>query len=573
MSRLPALQLGERREREFWLAFGALAIVLAAGIGLRDPWPADEPRFALVARTMVETGEWLFPRRGIELYSDKPPRFMWLQALSFLVVRSWRVAFLLPSLAAALGTLALVHDLVRRLWTRRAALHAMLLLGTTLLFAFQARAAQIDASVTFLVTLSMYGLLRHLLLGPDWRWYAIGCAAAGAGVALKGVGFLALLVLLPYAWARLKRWRMLTRVPWRDWRWALGPAMAVLPLLLWIVPMLFAAKLSGDAAYEAYANELLFRQTAMRYAASWHHAQPFWYFVPVIALLWIPASLTLPWAVGAWRRRLARRRDARVLLPLAWAVLVVGFFSLTPGKREVYILPALPMFVVALAPLLPGLLRLRGFRLLLWGTTALIGAALAGASIYALVASPGFATRMLAERGISPWWLTLAIGAAGLVAAVVARPHRASHAWLGFSAALWLLYGLWGYPLLDEARSGRAVMARVGEIMGPDAELGLVAWKEQNLLQADRHAIDFGFTQPAARQREAALLWLAEKPERRWLFLDGDALGRCIDRERAVAVGVSNRRTWYLARHEAVVPRCVDDGAKPAAATPPAAAT
>ena len=171
------MTLTERRQREFWIAFGALAFVLGAGLGLRDPWPADEPRFVLVAKTMVESGNWLFPQRGIEFYSDKPPVFMWLQSLAYLVLRSWRISFLVPSLAAALGTLALVYDLVRRLWTRRAALVAMLALGTTVLFAFQAKAAQIDATITFLVTLSAYGLLRHLLLGPDWRWYAIGFAS------------------------------------------------------------------------------------------------------------------------------------------------------------------------------------------------------------------------------------------------------------------------------------------------------------------------------------------------------------------------------------------------------------
>src|SRR5690606_37391776 len=32
-----------------WLLLAAL-VVLGAGLGLRDPWPSDEPRFALVAR-------------------------------------------------------------------------------------------------------------------------------------------------------------------------------------------------------------------------------------------------------------------------------------------------------------------------------------------------------------------------------------------------------------------------------------------------------------------------------------------------------------------------------------------
>jgi 4-amino-4-deoxy-L-arabinose transferase-like glycosyltransferase len=51
-------------------------------------------------------------------------------------------------------------------------------------------------------------------------------------------------------------------------------------------------------------------------------------------------TLGLPWLVPGWRRRLARR-DGRLLVLLGWAALVLLFFSASPGKRNVYILPAL----------------------------------------------------------------------------------------------------------------------------------------------------------------------------------------------------------------------------------------
>ena len=46
--------------RETWLFWLFALLILATGLGLRDPWPADEPRFALVAKQMVESGDWLF---------------------------------------------------------------------------------------------------------------------------------------------------------------------------------------------------------------------------------------------------------------------------------------------------------------------------------------------------------------------------------------------------------------------------------------------------------------------------------------------------------------------------------
>ena len=93
----------------------ALLLALAAGIGLRAPTPPDEPRFVLAARAMVETGQWLLPHRGSELYAEKPPVFMWIQAATYQVIGNWNLAFLLPSLLAGLATLWLSLDLARRL--------------------------------------------------------------------------------------------------------------------------------------------------------------------------------------------------------------------------------------------------------------------------------------------------------------------------------------------------------------------------------------------------------------------------------------------------------------------------
>jgi hypothetical protein len=72
---------------------------------------------------------------------------------------------------------------------------------SALMFSFQFKRAQIDPLITFLITLANWALLRHLLRGPDWRAYWLGCFAAGLGVITKGVGVIALLMLLPYALA------------------------------------------------------------------------------------------------------------------------------------------------------------------------------------------------------------------------------------------------------------------------------------------------------------------------------------------------------------------------------------
>ncbi len=201
-----------------WL-IGLACVLIGAGLGLRDPWPADEPRFALIARDMLATGDWLVPRVAADLYSQKPPMYFWLMAASMALTGSLRVGFLLPSLIAGTGTVLLVYDLLRRARGREVALAGALMLLLTFQFTWQARQAQIDATLCFLTTLSLYGLLRHLLVAPAPGWFVAGWAAAGLGVITKGVGFLPLLALLPVGVLAARGWPLATR---------LTPALAIL---------------------------------------------------------------------------------------------------------------------------------------------------------------------------------------------------------------------------------------------------------------------------------------------------------------------------------------------------------
>ena len=42
--------------------------------------------------------------------------------------------------------------------------------------------------------------------------------------------------------------------------------------------MVYFALAGGDPEHRAYLDNLLFKQTATRYAEAWHHHKPFWYF-------------------------------------------------------------------------------------------------------------------------------------------------------------------------------------------------------------------------------------------------------------------------------------------------------
>jgi 4-amino-4-deoxy-L-arabinose transferase-like glycosyltransferase len=550
--------LSDLSPRQTWLLILLVIAALLAGLGLREPMPADEPRFVLAAKTMVETSQWLFPQRGIELYAEKPPTFMWLQAASYVLVRSWDVAFLLPSLLAALLTLWLTGDLARRLWGKRTTDYTVLGLFVCLQFVLQAKRAQIDMVLVGMTTLSLWALVRYLLEKPSPWLLMVGTFAAGLGTVTKGVGFLPLLVFVPWLWVRWKSPHLLPSH--RGVHVLAGIAGFVLGAGVWLVPMLATVAASSDPALHTYAREMLFKQTGTRYANAWHHVKPAWYYLQTMLTLWLPGVLLAPWLLPAWWRRV-RRVDPRYALLLGWALLVLVFFSASPGKREVYIFPMLPALALAASPLLAGLLRRRGVRAVLWSYLSVVVTLTGALGLWLLTASPERVQGLLAGRGmdmstvkqVSGWLLAFTV--VSLVVMVAAR-RRVVFALVAVTASLWIAYGVGFIPALSPDSSAKALMQRVEATIDVDAELAMLGWREQHLLQADRPVTEFGFKKPWVEQWQQAQTWLLHDPTRRWLFLRKEAIGPCLDPTQVIDIGASNRRAWILAPGTAWIANC-----------------
>jgi 4-amino-4-deoxy-L-arabinose transferase-like glycosyltransferase len=537
-----------------WLAF-ALFVVIGTGLGVRDPWPADEPRFAVVARDMAATGEWLFPRVGGDLYQDKPPFFFWLLAICYMVIGSIRWSFLVPAFCAAGGVLFLVYDFGRRLVGRDAGFACALVLCFTLQFVMVFRGAQIDPVLCFLTTLSVYALLRHLLLGPAWGWYFAGGFAAGVGVFTKGVGFLPLLLLIPFFLLRGFRWRGLAPIDAGKggWRWWLAPFAMLLAISLWFVPMLMAVAASGSPEYAAYRDEILFKQTVGRYAASWHHVKSWYYFiVEVVPPLWLPFSLLLFWLVPMFKAAF-RERDARVWLPLAWVLLVLLFFSWSPGKRGVYITPALPALALASLPFIDGVLARAGVRragLILGGLFFTVAAAF----LIAYSMQVPFALETLAAANLAgplPLYVYLALCGAGLLYAAIRAPLAA---WPVAIGSLAVVFSYLIAPAMNGERSGKDFVSKVlaqiepAEALEPRAELGLVAYKEQFLLYIDRPVVNFGHRRVFEGPQEShdASAWLNDAAGR-VLLVPASQIKPCFG-ANVSRVGETSGEDWFLVR-------------------------
>ncbi len=557
MNPLAELNAEERRQ---WFWFFILAFfILAAGYGMREPWPSDEPRFVLVAKQMVESGNYLFPHRGIELYPDKPPFFFWLLAACYQVIGSWRWSFLLPSLLSGMAVLYLTWDAGRRLWNPRAGLWAAAAVLFNVQFVYQFKRAQIDPTLVLFTTIALYGFIRHLLLGPSWRWFYAGCFFSGLGIITKGVGFLPLLIFIPYVALRfLKVDGLQMQEKSSPWRWSAGLLFFLAAMAIWLVPLLWTVSHGGTAEQQAYLNDILFRQTAKRYANPWGHHEPFWYFGEIVLLFWLPFSLVLFWLWKPWYQAL-RIKDTKVILPLAWGILVIVFFSLSSGKRDMYILPALPAFALAAAPFMQALSERNRFRYALFALIAFLSLAMLALGLQALVGEPGFEKKFMLERGaalLDPlWWMLVVVGGTSLLASLFFRHKKPLQACLVFFVLLWSGYSFVAYPVLDGANSSKDVMLRARELAGTETIIGLVDWKEQNLLQAKGETTDFGFLESPATQLQKGVAWLKVSPKKRRLLLQSSKQTQCVDfnSSDAVSLGNANRRSWWLIGEQATV--------------------
>lgn len=535
----------------------AAALVLLAGLGLRDPWPADEPRFAAIARDMLASGDWIVPRIGGDVYADKPPLFFWLLAASLHLTGSVRAGFLLPTVVAGFVTLWAVYDLGRRLYSRRIAFQAGLLTLAIVQFPLEFKAAQIDPLLTMFTTLGLYGLVRHLLLGPSWNSYALAGLACGLGTITKGVGLLPLLLLVPYAALRRRGWPA-PAIGW-SWRWSLAPLAFLLAVSIWLLPL--AVAVSGDATGELrpYVREIFLGQTVGRYLDAPGHLKPWWYFVvAVVPWAWWPVSLALPWLAGCWRAAL-RERDMRVALMLAWIGIVLAFFSLSSGKRGVYVLPAVPALAIATAPWTDALLRTRPLQRLGWASLAAASIALCGGAVYLSLDPSVVGQRLYGFTG-APHVLLVPFAVWALACVAATRPERGLVGLTVFLLGTWVLLAMYAWPRADVFRSGRIIMDHAYATLPRDAELGIAAPKESLILHARGPLTNFGHRRlDREQERFDAARWLAEK-DRRFLVLRAEADDRCFDRSQATPLGHAHGIDWILVPHSAARQWCAGQG-------------
>jgi hypothetical protein len=325
------------RTKTVFALLGCVALAAALAfhqLGARGIFSPAEARYSLIAREMIESGDWIQPRFNHVRYDEKPPLVYWTIAASYYWLGASDFASRVPSAVAFVGTVALTFAIAYELVGAAAAPLAALVYTSSVGAFLFGRFVFTDTLLVFWATLSLYGLIRISLrrgaLGPVVAFY-LGMSLAGLTKGLIGL-FFPLVTAVAYGVLFEERGF------WRRLRPAIGAAIVAVVFLPWHVAM----ALRDPAFLDFYVvNEHVRRFLGTRVPVDYVSLSlaGFW----IATLFWLlPWSFFLPGALVS-----ALRRDARRLaIPLLWSATVVGFFTLTRSRLEYYALPAIPTLSV-----------------------------------------------------------------------------------------------------------------------------------------------------------------------------------------------------------------------------------
>lgn len=316
----------------------------------------DEPRYAWIARDMMETHDWVTPRLYGKPWFEKPPLFYWGAALCFKWLGVSEAAARLPSAISALfATLALAW-LAMRLYDAETARWLLLLLPTTAGMIGFSHAAATDMPFSALLTMAMacaavvVGLTRdeNTPILPRTPWLALALFGLFLGLAVLAKGPAALLL----CGAAVFLWALATKRK-HDAIRLLHP-VAIAAFCATALPWYIRCARRNPDFLRAFLIEHNFKRY---FTHEFQHIQPLWFYAPVVLIALLPWTAVFLWGAIHGAIRLVRTRYAKesTWFLICWAGFCLIFFSLSQSKLPGYILPALPAFVLLLAHSLSGI--------------------------------------------------------------------------------------------------------------------------------------------------------------------------------------------------------------------------
>jgi 4-amino-4-deoxy-L-arabinose transferase-like glycosyltransferase len=338
------LPMTNRTRTDALLLAGFCAFLFFYGLAQFGLIGADEPRYAQVAREMLERGDWITPTLGGRPWLEKPPLYYWQAMVAYKVFGASDWAARLPSAFDA-TFLVLTAYFFLRIFLRGVELDGALIVSSCAGIIGYARAASTDMPLAVSFGLAMlswwawYATEKKIYLAAFFAFLALGALAKG-----PVAPFLAFFIIAIYAAA------IRSRRPLLKTFWAPGVVLFFALALPWYVAV--------QARNPEFFREFILEQNLGRFSHNiYHHVEPVWYYLPVALLALVPWVVFVVLAVveiaRKWwfdRERIElNSQEQLALFAACWLIVPAIFFSFSASKLPGYILPALPAGALLLA--------------------------------------------------------------------------------------------------------------------------------------------------------------------------------------------------------------------------------
>ena len=314
-----------------WIALVWVVVFWRLGyLPLLDP---DEAHYAEITREMMRARDLVVPLLNGEPHIDKPVLFHWLQAGSFRVLGQTEFAARLPSAISALLLFWATCWCGSRLFRRDTGEHGALLLATIPATFALASVGIFDMLFTLFLFAALTALCVSFVDRKRWLEYVAFLLIAGAVLTKGPVAMILMAVTAVICLIHPESRAAMLRL-----HWGRGIAIVLVVAAPWFLLMW---QRFGDRfidQYVLYNNLSLFGRPLYRTSR-----YPLFY-----GRVFLTAFL--PWSPLVLARivDIARSRTPIRNLPLgefvltAWAITIIGFFSLSWFKLDTYIFPAAP---------------------------------------------------------------------------------------------------------------------------------------------------------------------------------------------------------------------------------------
>ncbi len=335
-----------------------LAVWLAFTAGWRSLMLPDEGRYASIALTMAQNGNWGVPLLNHLPFFHKPILFYWITggALKLFGATVWaaRAASLVGAWLAGMGLYLFVRRHGNPLQAQWAGLALAVLAGMPFFFV-GAQFANTDMLVAGMISATILAAAHAVLQAaqglPHLRWVWLAYALAALGVLSKGL----IGAVLPAG--VLVLW-LVWQQHWRGLRVLLS-ASGLLVFLAVGLPWFVWMEQHSPGFFHYF---FIYQQFQRFTQAAFNNRHGVWFYPAVLLVLGLPWSLWLALPLRRWWCL----RKSGLAVPLwqpapmvcalslqrlfgAWTLVIVGFFSIPASKLVGYMLPVLPPLAALLA--------------------------------------------------------------------------------------------------------------------------------------------------------------------------------------------------------------------------------